>query len=152
MSEEKKEINEIHKKFAVNLFNKTWDLIEKKDRTKEEDDKMIHCAHASRYHWGEIGQPINFERGEWQISRVYSILGKGTQALEHASRCLEICEQQNIADFDIAFAYEGLARGYSVLGDNENKKKCIKLAKDAAENIEKKGDKDYTLSEINNIK
>lgn len=152
MSEEKKEIIEIHKKFAVTLFNKTWDLIDKKDRTKEDDFKMIHCAHASRYHWGEIGHPFNLERGEWQISRVYSLLNKGIQALEHGKRCLEICKDQNIKDYDIAFAYESIARAHSVLEDIENKEKFIKLAKEAAENIKKKEDKDYTLNEINNIK
>jgi len=56
------------------LFNLVWSLLDKKDRTKEEDDKMIHAAHASRFHWGEIGKPINLGRGEWQISRVYSVL------------------------------------------------------------------------------
>ncbi|MEM2102674.1 MAG: hypothetical protein QXM22_04095 [Candidatus Bathyarchaeia archaeon] len=38
--------------------------IDKKDRTREEDDKMVHAAHASRFHWGEIGTPLEFERGE----------------------------------------------------------------------------------------
>ena len=35
---------------AVDLFNYTWTLIEKPDRTAE-DDAMIHAAHASRHHW-----------------------------------------------------------------------------------------------------
>lgn len=96
--------DEIHKQFAVNLFNHTWDLLEKKDRTEDEIDEMIHSAHASRYHWGQIGTPINFERGEWQISRVYSVLNKAEPALYHAKRCLDICEKNSIADFDLAIA------------------------------------------------
>jgi len=43
---------EEHKKFAVALFNLTWSLLDKKDRTREEDDKMLNAAHASRFHWG----------------------------------------------------------------------------------------------------
>lgn len=43
---------EFHKKMAVELFNATWDLMDKKDRTKEDNDAMIHSAHASRYHCG----------------------------------------------------------------------------------------------------
>ena len=68
MAEGKKFSEEEHKKFTAGLFNLTWSLLDKKDRTKEEDDKMIHAAHASRFHWGEIGTSANFERGEWQIS------------------------------------------------------------------------------------
>lgn len=41
---------ECHKKFAVDLFNLVWSLLDKKNRTKEEDDKMVHAAHASRFH------------------------------------------------------------------------------------------------------
>jgi len=41
---------------------------------------MIHAAHASRFHWGEIGKPINLGRGEWQISRVYSVLNRPESA------------------------------------------------------------------------
>jgi hypothetical protein len=39
-----------HEKFAKGSFNKTWDLMEKKDRSTEEDNDMIHTAHSSRYH------------------------------------------------------------------------------------------------------
>lgn len=42
MSEKNKFSEEEHKKFAIGLFNLTWTLLDKKDRTKEEDDKMIH--------------------------------------------------------------------------------------------------------------
>ena len=66
LAEEKKYTQkERHKKFAVDCFNLVWTLMEKKDRTKEEEVKMIHAAHASRFHWGEIGAPANLERGEW---------------------------------------------------------------------------------------
>ena len=68
MAEGKKFSEEQRKKFAAGLLNLTWSLLDKKDRTKEEDDKMIHAAHASRFHWGEIGTSASFERGEWQIS------------------------------------------------------------------------------------
>jgi hypothetical protein len=47
---------ETHKKFAVDLFNLTWDLLDKPERSADEDDKMIHAAHASRFHWGEVGR------------------------------------------------------------------------------------------------
>jgi hypothetical protein len=35
---------------------------------------MIHSAHASRYHWQAVGDASDKAIGEWQISRVYSVL------------------------------------------------------------------------------
>ncbi|WNB92183.1 hypothetical protein [Bacillus sp. NEB1478] len=66
-------------------------MIEKENRTKEEDPEMIHTAHASRFHWGIAGSPLNLARGEWQISRVYSILDMGDSALLHAEHSLDLC-------------------------------------------------------------
>ena len=152
MIEEKKySEKEAHKKFAVDCFNGTWSLLDKKDRTVEEVDKMIHTAHASRFHWGEIGKPVHFERGEWQISRVYSVLKRSEPALSHAKRCLEICNENNIGDWDIAFAYEALARAYAIAGDKTECEKYLQLAKQAGEMIKKKEDKNYFLSELKTI-
>jgi hypothetical protein len=142
---------EFHKKVAIDLFNLTWELMEKKDRTQEETDGMIHAAHASRYHWGEIGTPVEFERGEWQIARVYSILGRSEPALYHAGRCLQICQGNNIGDFDIAFAYEGMARAHSAAGNKAEAEKYLALGKDAADRIAKKEDRDYFLGELGKV-
>jgi hypothetical protein len=101
------------RQLAVDLFNETWRLM----RTREDDDRMLHAAHASRFHWGEIGEPVNRARGEWQCSRVYVVLGRAEPALHHARRCLELCEEHGIGDFDLAYAYEGLARAHRLAGD-----------------------------------
>ena len=143
--------NKKHRKFAVDCFNGTWDLIEKADRTPEEDARMIHMAHASRFHWGEIGTPINFARGDWQISRVYAILGQGENALKFAKDCLHICQDQNLGDFDLAFAYEAAARAFMVLGDVEMTEKHLLLARDAGDAIAKEDDKKYFFRELETI-
>ena len=158
---EENEFDELgaHKKFAVNLFNKTWDLMGKTERTREEDDEMIHSAHASRYHWGEVvvagtpnTGPTNLERGEWQISRMYTVLRMPDQALHHAMRCLDICKENDIADWDIAFAYEAVARAHTVGGNRTEMEKYLQLAKEAGKVIKGKGDRDYLLGELESIK
>ena len=100
-----------HRALAVDLFNHVWTLLEMPSRTPMQDDEMIHAAHASRHHWGVVGEPANLARGEWQCSRVYSVLGRAEPALWHARRCLAICEEHGIGDWDIAFAWEAIARG-----------------------------------------
>ena len=102
---------------AARLFNGVWELLEKEDRTVEDDDRMLHMAHASRYHWGQVGTDANRSRGEWQCSRVYAVLGRAEPALHHARRGLEICEKNGFGDWDLAFAYESLARASAVDGD-----------------------------------
>ena len=152
MTEEKKYTEqEWHKRAAITLFNLVWSLLDKKDRTKQEDDKMVHAVHASRFHWGEIGTPVEFERGEWQISRVYSVLNRPQSALYHAERCLDICKENNIGDFDIAFAYEAMAFAYKVLGNEKLKTEFKKKGIHSLEDIKDKGDRDYAESELNKI-
>lgn len=138
----------MHKKLAIDLFNATWGLIDKKDRTIEEDDEMIHSAHASRYHWGKVGNPVNFLRGEWQVSRVNAILKRAEPAIYHAQRCLDICLEHNIGDYDIAWAYEALARAYSIKGDKDKVDEYLKLSKETGEKIAKKEDKELFFSEL----
>jgi hypothetical protein len=128
---------ETRRRLAVDCFNKTWTLIEKTDRTREDDDEMLHCAHASRYHWGEIGTAANRARGEWQCSRVYSVLGRPEPALQHAQRCLEICESEPgaLEDWDLPFAYEALARAYAVAGDAGEMSRCLEQARSLGASI-----------------
>ena len=142
---------EWHKKFAVDLFNLVWELLDKEKRTADENDKMLHAAHASRFHWGEIGTPPGFERGEWQVSRVYSVLNRAEAAIHHAQRCLAICTENEIGDFDIAFAYEALARAYAVAGDVEKGKEYIQLGERAGEQIEDKDNRVYFFSELRGV-
>jgi hypothetical protein len=102
---------------AADLFNHVWTLLETPDRTPSQDHEMLHASHASRYHWGEVETGARLARGEWQCSRVYAVLGRAEPALHHARRCLEICREEGIGDFDLAFAHEALARANRVAGD-----------------------------------
>ena len=142
---------EWHRKFAIDLFNLTWALLDKEEQTVVENDRMVHAAHASRFHWGEIGEPLQFERGEWQISRVYAVLNRSQAAIYHAERCLAICTEHGIADFDISFAYEALARAYAGAGEVGKSQEFIRLAEQAGQEIEKEGNREYFFSELRTI-
>jgi hypothetical protein len=143
-----------HEKFAKASFNKTWDLMEKKDRIEDEDNEMVNNAHSSRYHWGVLvankkGTPVNLQRGEWQIARVYTLLERKESALHHANLCLKITKDNNIGDFDLGFAYEAIARASALAGNKDDYEKYYKLAVEAGNKIEKKEDRDYFLEELN---
>jgi hypothetical protein len=121
-----------HRQFGVDLFNEAWRLME----SREDDDRMLHAAHASRYHWAEAAEckPENLARGEWQVSRVYVVLGRPEPAIWHAQRCLDHCEQAGIGDWDLAYAYEALARAHALAG-NAEAEEWIAKARSAGDEI-----------------
>ncbi len=107
------------RRLAKDLFNGVWDLLDRGDRTRDDDDRMLHMAHASRHHWGVVGGPAERARGEWQCSRVYAVLVRPEPCLHHAQRVLELCGEYGLGDFDLAYAHEALARGHALAGDAE---------------------------------
>ena len=126
---------ECRRKAAIDLFNLTWELSDKPDRTEEETDQMIHAAHASRFHWGEVGTTVNHLRGDWQIAHVYTILDLPERALHYARLCLQQCEATHISDFDLAYAYAGMSRALACNGDLVEAEKFYRLAADAGKMI-----------------
>ena len=80
---------------------------------------MTRRAYAAAYHWqrAEGTTPANAARADWLLSRVWVVRGEGAMALGHAQRCLAKCESASLADFDLAYAHESLARAHACLGD-----------------------------------
>jgi len=142
---------ECHKKFAVDCFNHVWSLLEKTDRTTEEDDEMVHAAHASRFHWAKVGTAVNLARGEWQISRVYSDLSSPEPAMYHGQRCLAICQENSIADFDLAYAYEAMARAAAVAGHQDDCARYLAMAREASKEIKEENDRKLVLADLATI-
>ena len=112
---------------------------------------MIRMAHASRYHWGEIGTALEFARGDWQISRVYAVLGFWVMSDKYAKTSLDLCEKNELGDFDLAFAYEALARANTVSGDVDKGRGYLSLAKTACAEIKEKDDRDHFFSELKSV-
>ena len=102
---------------AVKLFNHAWALMDLPERTAAEDFDLIHCAHASRWHWGRVGGPQEWAIGEWQCSRVYTVLARAEPAMVHAQRCLDLCHEHDLDGFIVASAHEAIARAHVVAGD-----------------------------------
>ena len=110
---------EIHRALGAGLYNRCWDLMETEDRTQDQDDELIATAHASAWHWRQVGHTANQSRGHWMCSRVYAVLGRSEPALYHARRCVEIVEGggEGFEEWDAPGAYEAMARALAVGGD-----------------------------------
>jgi hypothetical protein len=120
-----------HRRLAVELFNRSWQLLELEQRTPAQDDQLIHCAHASRHHWGEVGTAAQLARGENQCARVHAVLGRPEPALHHANRCLELVRAggEGFEDWDLASALEMAARANLVAGNTSEATRHAELAR-----------------------
>ena len=131
------------RQLGVDLFNEVWRLIE----TREDDERMLHAAHASAYHWSEAPEcePKNRARSEWQVSRVYAVLGRAEPALHHAHRCLELCEAnpENMEDWDLPFAYEALARAHAIAGNAGKADRYEQKARELGESLADPEDREH---------
>ncbi len=142
---------EWHRKQAASLFNHVWRLLERRHRTPAQDDEMIHAAHASRYHWGVVGKPVQHAIGDWQISHVYAVLKRPEPAMYHARRCLAVCREHGLRDFPLAFAYEALARAAAVGGHARDRERFLRQARSAANGIRDEEDRTLVLSDLATI-
>jgi hypothetical protein len=106
-----------HKYFSAHCFNQAWDLIDKVDRTPEEDRVMEALNQASIYHWLQRKDCSNqsLSIGYWQASRIQAILHNAPEALRHAQVCLAY--SHGLAPFYLGYAHEALARAYALAGN-----------------------------------
>jgi hypothetical protein len=133
---------------AADLFNYTWTLIEKPERTERETDLMIDSAHASRFFWESVGEAVNHARGEWQISRAYAEAKRPEPCLYHARRCLEICEAHSIGGFDLAYAYEAIARAHLIAGEKDEATDWARRGREEAATVADPEDRAHVLKDF----
>jgi tetratricopeptide (TPR) repeat protein len=143
-------LSEAQLKFAKLIYNNIWGLLNKSDRTASEDEDMLLSAYASLYHWKQVGNEINLQRGYWMLSRVYQTMGHADQAIEWALKCQRITKENPtvMADFDLAYAEEGLARAYALAGDLKKAEKHYKLATDLGNKIKDPEDQKIFLGDL----
>ena len=152
MSEEKTYTeSEAHRHFAAKLNGEVWGLLEKGDRSRAEDELMIHTAHASCCHWLNVGTGVHQQRAEWMITRVYSELGLAEAALRHANRCRELTREHAdlMEDFDRAYAHEAMARANAVAGNRAEALQHLQLAESAGQAIADDQSKQFFVGDLN---
>jgi hypothetical protein len=103
---------EQQRQLATDLFNLVWELLALAGRTVEEDDRMLHAAHASRYHWGQAGPPMH-----------------------HARRCADIVAANDVPPWLVASGHEALARAHAVAGEPDEARRQRDLAHTALRDV-----------------
>jgi tetratricopeptide (TPR) repeat protein len=136
---------EEHRRLGIDLYNRTWTLMD------GPGDEMLHCAHASAYHWMQSGgTTANRARSEWLCSRAYALLGRPEPALHHARRCLELVESApaEMEDWDIAAAHEALARAHLAAGEVDEARRYFELAREETAKIAEAEDRTHIETDL----
>jgi hypothetical protein len=112
-----------HVKLSADSFNRAWELLDKPQRTPEEDAKMLAYSHASLVHWRLRTDvvPRNVSIAYWQLSRIYAVLGQGKNAMTYAGLCWMVSKDlpNDEKAFYGGYANEAMARAARVLGDGQ---------------------------------
>jgi tetratricopeptide (TPR) repeat protein len=128
---------------AIAANGEAWTLLEKTDRNQADTARMIGAAHASLAAWQAAGGPVEAQRGNWLVARVYASAGLAEPAIEYARRTMELTRQhqRDLADFDLAFAKEIAARTWALAGNLPRAKEHYDGARKLGEAIKDAGDR-----------
>ena len=142
----------VHRYFSATCFNKTWEFIDNPHRSSDEELAMLQTAMASLWHWSqrEDAMSQNLSVGNWQISRVYCLLGQAENARRYAEVSLKLTE--GCEPFYAAFAYEALARAEMVAGNKAKMQEYLEKAFVLAEKVEDEEDKQVLMADLRSIK
>ena len=151
----KKKVNvkAAHKYFSADCFNKTWDYIDLPERTADQEEEMLRLTLASHWHWTQRKdyEPTNASIANWQVSRVFALLGQADNARRFALRCLEAIENTDVPPFYTGYAYEALARAEAAAGDEVSMREYIDKARGAAGSVDDEKSKQMLLSDLDTI-
>jgi hypothetical protein len=73
-----------HRAVAVETYNRCWDLLEKEQRSTDDDVDLLTCAFASRHHWRIVGGAPQAITADWMISRAAAEIGNADLAVDFA--------------------------------------------------------------------
>jgi tetratricopeptide (TPR) repeat protein len=143
-------LEEAHVQFAKQANSEVWAYLEKEKRTAKEEQAMLNAAHASLYHWAKVGTVVNRQRGEWMLSRAYTVLGQAEPAVRHAQRCLELTEanMDDMAVFDKGYACEAMARSLALAGMKDQAREYLAQAKLVADTIDDEEDRKWFTGDL----
>lgn len=120
-----------HRAAAVEANGETWELLDGRELDDDARADLLARAHAAAYHWRRAGRATaaNEARAAWLVSRCAAVAGLGDYARERAMASLRICERGDVADFDVVYAHEALARAHACLGDLDAARRELDVAR-----------------------
>jgi len=137
-----------HRYFAAHCFNAAWDLLDKAERTEEDNRQMVALNMASLYHWSQRPDCTDMNRsvGYWQASRIHAVLGLVEEARRYGETCLEFSHL--LPPFYRGYAHEALARAASLAGDRAWAAEHAARGRDYAAQVVDEADRKRLLDDL----
>ncbi len=114
---EASEIAQWHRKFAMACNNRAWEL-SVEIRTPARDTELLNLAHASAWHWAQVGTELNQMRAKMLLAEVHAALDFGSSALRLAQEMRDYFSKIDTPDWEIAFVHTVYAHAASAAGDS----------------------------------
>lgn len=146
-------IQEAHKYFSADCFNKTWDNMDKDgNRSTEENMEMLHTAIASLWHWSQREDVTheNLSIGYWQVSRVYCLIKQPYNARRYGLPSLQYA--RDLSPFLKGYAYETLARAEMIANNRVIMKVYLEKAHEALAQIGDEEDRQALAKDLESIR
>jgi hypothetical protein len=123
-----------HRRFAAAANNRAWDL-SVQTRNAAEDEEMLNAAHASAWHWAQVGTELNRMRATMLLAEVHALLGLGQSALAYADKMRTYFLGAQPPDWEVAFVHVVHAHAASAAGETEKHRASYGLAVAAIEAV-----------------
>jgi hypothetical protein len=123
------------KVLASQLFNRCWELLERDERSEDDNVELLTSALTSRFHWLNAGGTEQWIIADWMVARAAGATGSPGAALRFAIRAYEAARASGSPDWLVASSAEGVARAYAVAGNVEEFTNWAALAGRLAEVI-----------------
>ncbi len=145
------DVKDAHKHFAAHCFNKAWELIDKENRTPEEDRQMVLLNQASLWHWTqrEDCTKRNLSIGYWQASRIYALIEDSHSARKAAELSLEHTSEDE--PFYLGYAYEAMARAELVAENRTAAKEYLASAQEQLERVTEADEKKWLGADLTQL-
>jgi hypothetical protein len=92
------------------------------------DQEMLNAAHASAWHWTEVGIELNRMRAIMLLAEVHALLGFGQSALAYAEEMRTYFLGVQSPDWELAFVHVVHAHAASAAGETEKHRASYGLA------------------------
>jgi len=140
-----------HRFFSATCFNRTWELLDKPERTPEETEAMIACSLSSLWHWRQRPDCSrrNLSIGYWQVSRVYAVAGQAQNAWRYGELCLKASEGEE--PFYLGYGYEAMARAARLAGELDLARQYLRHAEELAGQLSEGEEREMLTKDLNSL-
>lgn len=112
---EQADLQRWHERFAVECNNRAWAL-SVQNRSGTEDREMLDAAHASAWHWAQVGSELNRMRATTLVAEVHASLGMGAPSFALAETMRDYFLGRETPDWEIACAHAVYAHAAHAAG------------------------------------